>query len=609
MEKLINILPNLITNENSDWINNVLNPDKLTVEVMKHYDKPINVIASTYIRYLKGKDIRNPLQVLKGVTDKSSVKELIPAVKESEFLPHGKELAALIEELDKKYNLEGKSATAVLWIANVVNGLEKRGIDQDTLIRAFAYVCSTSDREKRVSDLHKEIREVLNNDEEIAKDVDDYLRLAFVTNPIVQDPSNWYEFSTLDAQPMIPTMEIKRDRDLFVALKDINNYNAALDYIKQQYLSEKQDVTSDSYCIDENERDYKAFIILATLASELYKDDPEFDKDNNIGLNIATEILVFQREYNKKHILSPLTNGLNHYEDAAGRICEKILGRKLVQTKTTVNTSYTQKQNTFKYGDMQKYIMAKLDTFKLFVEPSIKYYEGMLKDLQSIAAKYDDKNFRGRKTVMETLALISREVGVALVSGNGKDVNLRENVELLTKAVTERLGLLLGLQRVFDKVKKVNKANLDIKDFTKGLGSEIALVALRPETIDIIRQFYLVVADDPLLKGDPAQVLRIKSSKQLAADIKAQTKKNPDKTPEIVKLTRPFTLAPREAQVKLATDKYAPVDKKDVNKDYEDLYKAMKAPNSKVSVEEKREAVEKADLTQEEKDELLDLLK
>ena len=231
MEKLINILPNLITNADSDFLKGAIkNPDFLTQDIMKHFN-------ATLFRYAL-MNVTGGVGALKEVNDDTKIDELIEMTKTN--LPEEVALSDLLTEIKTRFDCSDKSASTIIWLTNIINNLEERNIDQKILEDTFVAICSKlKGSNKAIGDLFKELKETVKKEPEIVEDIDNYTSYAFLLNPQVQASDRWFNFLTLEELDMEPNMEINNDVDLIKSLKSQNNYIAALNYVKEKYLSDK----------------------------------------------------------------------------------------------------------------------------------------------------------------------------------------------------------------------------------------------------------------------------------------------------------------------------------------------------------------------------------
>ena len=262
------------------------------------------------------------------INDNSTVDELITAIEETN--PVGRGFAELLEDLKTRVNCEGKSATSLVWAASILNTLEDRNVSADILTAAFYSIANTrlGGEKKSVSALIEELRDLVSTDKKLAEATETSLSYSFVKNAEVQESDSWYDFNTFEEIEPSEGVEIHSTNQLYAALKDLKNYSTVIDYVKKTYLSE-DDPRKDGYCKNEDEKHYKALIIVSALASDRYQFDEEFDTNNTIGFNITADILELRDKIDHEHILDGISNKLNSLESAAGRIVAAILGREV----------------------------------------------------------------------------------------------------------------------------------------------------------------------------------------------------------------------------------------------------------------------------------------
>ena len=137
MEKLIHILPNLITNEDSSWLRKkIANPDELTQEIMRHFNNKIYTLA-----VMKRFEFNNQLNSFGGkITDESTVEELSAALEE---IPVETNYSYLLDEFTSRFDCSGKSLTSVIWGTAILNSIEGKGVDNEVIQKFFYTVANT----------------------------------------------------------------------------------------------------------------------------------------------------------------------------------------------------------------------------------------------------------------------------------------------------------------------------------------------------------------------------------------------------------------------------------------------------------------------------------
>ncbi len=599
MEKLINILPYLITNDNTNWLTEeVKNPDELSQEIMRFFN---NSVYSLSILKRGGYN----LSILgDGINDQSSIEELQEAIEKNvpvEVTP----LTDLLEEVKVKLDCNGKSATSVIWAAAILNKFEEKNVDDDLLQHIFYAVASTlKGSGKNIGMLHDELIELTANDTEIANFVETVVSLAFLQNELVQESDSWYDFHALEPLKMVPNIEINSKETLFEILKDANNYIAAVDYIKTQYLSETTP-GKNGYCENDSQRTYKATIIAATLASVIYKDNEEFDKDNLIGLNLTANILHLQDVLQSSHVLTGVSNTLNALEDDAGKIASEILGREIVNDLQK-NKAIIFNKSSLRTGSKDDYIKNNLRAFNDLIAPGIRKSRNIIKKIKDIRAQYADKSYRGSTNIEAKLNEFAKELDVELITKGSPDERLKANLDILQGEALYRYRILYDISHYYGIIRNKQKANLNINELSiKDLLTRDDNATFTDLHETIIKEYYKAVASDPILKSDKNKVYVLKSARVILSNIKEQIDSNPNEYPELSRMFNKFKLTPREQVKEIFENSYMKEDGT-IDETLKDLDEFIN--DSKIPVEDKIAAIEASSLNEEDKNKITEYL-
>ena len=602
MEKLIHILPNLITNEDSTWLQKAIkNPDYLSQFIMRHNKSYVSTLSvmrrGRFREHMLGETIN----------DNSTVDELITAIEETN--PVGRGFAELLEDLKTRVNCEGKSATSLVWAASILNTLEDRNVSADILTAAFYSIANTrlGGEKKSVSALIEELRDLVSTDKKLAEATETSLSYSFVKNAEVQESDSWYDFNTFEEIELSEGVEIHSTNQLYAALKDLKNYSTVIDYVKKTYLSE-DDPRKDGYCKNEDEKHYKALIIVSALASDRYQFDEEFDTNNTIGFNITADILELRDKIDHEHILDGISNKLNSLESAAGRIVAAILGREVevLPDKRTVILP----KGMVKVGSYEDYIKNNLNSFEKLIQPNMSYTLDLLNSIDRMQQKYQDKAYRGSEKVEETLAFIAGELDVDLIAKDSElapKERLMQNLDMLYTAANDRYSELDRMMSIYKQVRSKQKTNLDIEDveFNKSLLGKHGVIATAGHE-GAIKEYYRILSADPILKvAKGKKQLRIKSPKMVLADIQQQVAESPDVYPQLARLFSHFKLSNQEKIQQIIESYYMNPDGT-TNDEYKEIYIALRDKASEQGTKSK--AVESADLLEEDKDKLNELI-
>ncbi len=590
MEKLINILPSLITNEDTNWLDTVTpNPDVLTRDLTKNYNEHLNILAITHASE-DYSDLPYP------ISPKASCREIVAAVNGSE-LEDKENVAKLFKEVGNKYNTDGLSAFATIWIAAMYNNQNKFGVDENTLLHLFMNAGTELTDDLTIRDVYGEVKSFIDQNKELAEPFADFIACGFMLNPNVQDSEKWFNFSTLEEIETSPDMQITDTKSLFEALKSSRNYISCIDYIKETYLNET-DPAQDGYCATQAERDYKAHLIVAKLASELYGKDEEFDKDNTIGYNIVSQVINLQSIMeNDSHVLAGLSNHINAVEDAAGRIEDRIMNR----SKLTFSA---------RFGDTEKYIENHLRAFTTLANNGAAKYNEAIINLEKLKASLEHSPKKATKSEVEKIQKYAELVDVETTAPDRKlgmeeyNAQVMSELEKTLNGAYKKYYHTKQLIKLIASIKRKKGNSLDIEDVdVREVGKKASLVT--PWQEKVVKQYYEAVKNDPVLKR-AAPVYRLKSPTIILEGIRERLAEEPTQYPELARLLD--TLKQPSKQTKLrdrAEDAYYG-DYNEQKQENRDLYATLTDQNA--TKEEKIDAIEKSGLTREEKDSMNDLV-
>ncbi len=599
MEKLIHILPKLITNEDTQWLRKIVkDPDDLTRFIVEHFNTKLYRLSIMKRASFKYDSYGNE------INDNTSIEDLINAVEKHHS--ENQSFAKLLEELNSRIDCNGKSASSILWASSILNNLEGHNINQNIISEAFFTVLSTmSESEKNINDLRNELLTLVENDKKLEQIANTSLVSSLIMNPNVQESNIFYDFNTFTKIENDTSIEIKSKQDLFDALYDLDNYNACIEYIKNVYLNEI-DPTLDGFCENDNHRTYKALIIAAALASETYKHDDEFDKDNNIGHNLVADIYKLRRVINKEHIYSEITNKVNGLEYSAGRIASEILGRELEVAKKQ-DRIFNLPKSQFKTGNAEDYIKNNLNAFGKLIKPNLDYTLDLLNTIKTLKKKYQAKaKYRKSERTEETINFLAKELNVEFIPNEtiSPKEQLMQKLDILENVCDNRHRDLSRIEDIYKQVKTKQKTNLDIENVEfdkKLLGKNVALKTDLHEKA--IKEFFKLVELDKSIsiKGDKNEKLLLLSPKMILAKLKKIAASNKKELPTINDLYNHFRITPADMIKNITTGYYANNDGS-VNKEYADLYKKLN--DKTVDKYEKAKIIEEAELSEEDKEAL-----
>ena len=263
-----------------------------------------------------------------------------------------------------------------------------------------------------------------------------------------------------------------------------------------------------------------------------------------------------------------------------------------------------------KVGSYEDYIKNNLNSFEKLIQPNMSYTLDLLNSIDRMQQKYQDKAYRGSEKVEETLAFIAGELDVDLIAKDSElapKERLMQNLDMLYTAANDRYSELDRMMSIYKQVRSKQKTNLDIEDveFNKSLLGKHGVIATAGHE-GAIKEYYRILSADPILKvAKGKKQLRIKSPKMVLADIQQQVAESPDVYPQLARLFSHFKLSNQEKIQQIIESYYMNPDGT-TNDEYKEIYIALRDKASEQGTRSK--AVESADLLEEDKDKLNELI-
>lgn len=606
MEKLINILPNWITEyRTNEFKYEVINPDLLTQELMESYYGALSDTA-----YGLGFDSENNFEELSdNITPNTTLDELLSYV-DDKISPFTKQV---LDEA-KSINNPKIHLSSILWYEVIINFLNDKIKDNDIseLFELFTTISKCYDDDFYIGNLFEEVKEIAKGEGNLDK-VKNYILIAFTKNPMVLNSSEWFDVDTLEEFAPNPTMTISNDENLIESLKDANNYLLAINYIKDHYLN------NNTLDYNEYEKNALAYMVIAKLAGEVNKDDIDFDKNNLIGFNIVTNILKLE---NYSHIWGPIIGDIYNLKCDAVIIANDILVRNnILDQSSQLDLDYdtksfadpalydpaqidpTTKKPAPKTGDLIKYIKNNLKAFELLIKQNKEFCETACQTLVKIGKKYTKWSPYAETPLKE----IAKGIGVKLLDAANKEEKLKINLDMLNTALDQRQASLERLVTIYKEVSKKQKTNLNINE------EDITNLPLYPKPFQVesITEYYEILKKDPILKSPIDSKLRLKSAQMIIHDIQEIVSKDEKAYPQLATLLGNFKLSNKMLATILVDRKLVNLDGS-TNEEYREVYEAVKKTPRKdhkeEDIKERDEIIKNSPLTDEEKEKLDELL-
>lgn len=211
---------------------------------------------------------------------------------------------------------ENASIPSVLWATVINNSIKNKTENNNEIIKMFTYTLENFG-EIALEDLTLETLSILENTP-LSRE---YFNSAFITTEI--DSDAWYDFKKYPIdqfEDMVYDLKINNVEELLELIKDIKNLPSAIEYIKREFIP--------SYG-NELELEYKALSILTNIYnSKEFKEDSDFDKDNNIGFNLSLKLMKTESLLKKNQIEVENTDRIKNIKGAAKLIVSNKIFKK-----------------------------------------------------------------------------------------------------------------------------------------------------------------------------------------------------------------------------------------------------------------------------------------
>lgn len=614
MKNLLKKFYDIVLSEESlnDTIPNI---DTVTLEFMQ------TNILQDYVAYAqKAKEDKALQSLLEGVANNANVTELVALLNSAESSRCNK-TAQFIENTLAKVegiNLEGKSIASILWASTILGFItdeshahSNTSVFTDPLeMVTIQYMRSTVYKVKSkisINNLRSEMISIFK-DTQYYVPVQEYIARALLKNSSWQSDVNqdrWFDPLTLNEIKIDASQPIENDEQLIEALKTgtVSNYQRAINYVRGSYINEHFGATRKTL-----ESSLVVGLIASTLASsDLIENSDELSSVSfNLLLKAINSREIYEQAIKKHNQFMVLNKGYTEalyapFEDAT-KIALTILGQlskeqdipMAIGVEGDLAEGYTveeiedeeeKKQPNIKVGNKNAYIKAYLDLFNKLIEAQKDEYISIIAKMNNI------KPLKEEELVIET----ARRFGISNQLKTeeeipGKKQRVYENAQIVAEAIRQRVKTLSLIPPIFNKVRGKNKTNLDIQDLIfdqKLLGKLINITEDVHE--DVIKEFYALIENDPILKQDQASYRLFLSQKMTMSELKGRGENN-SSYPIIsgmLKLVSTTNKTEAERTVyKLYVDGEGNIDEK-----YEELYTVL---TSKSTIEEKRFALESA---------------
>lgn len=335
---------------------------------------------------------------------------------------------------------EEKSIPAILMATIINNSLNNNLDKEDEIIDIFSYAVSKLEPIS-LQDLSIDVLDILKD---IPKSKEYFNRTYISFSDL--SANAWYDFTKFPAEEMedmVDSLQINNTDELLEAVKNIKNLPSVISYIKENYTKADQ---------GELLREYKALAILTNIYNDKkYKEDPSFDQNNNIGLNLSMKLIKTQKmiegddfdQMENTNLIVAIKNG-----------AKSVVNRKIIKK-------------------------CPADVYKKYLPSPVKAF---ISKYERIENKIEQLSFT--QTVRDSL------VDLGLIKRRTQEKELVANQEYLLEKIEDKISkaqrLLSYLNaKNIDKLEKnpalkqMYKEILDWASFTKNTEDEALIIAKR----------------------------------------------------------------------------------------------------------------------------------
>ncbi len=631
MEKLLKELPDLINVRNIDELSQIIkNPDSFTIRMMSLKSK--NAVIDAFVKFRENEEIKDAIA---GLSNNDDIATLIEKLNESDVYEL-KQVAFFIEkrlQTVEGINLQDKSLLSVVWASVVYkyitdknNHLGIMKIDDIyealpvSIIQGMADGEFDGPEDLEIADLRKEVLSIFENTA-VAEDVKGYFATSFIKNKIWSGVNAWCDFETL--QPLtltqIPSV-IDSKESLLTALATPSPevYEQAIAYVSENYFADEE----DKFSVDAKDlRQYKSHLVVALLSASMIEEGKEKEY-KNIALNLCAKIIAskekIETSIDRSSIAIQLTKAyeetiLQVTEDAERVAFEIMRGNIIVdefddnggeiEEEVVLQSIPEEKKPLFKTGDRKAYINGYLKLFGSLIDAKLTYFEDQLKVLDGISRRksYSADNEATVTALAEDFRVTGDLHTKEEIPANNARLGL--NAGIVFEAVKAQHKTLSQIDKVFSKVKRRKGGNLEIDELDfdyKVLQKTYYIV--ENEHKEIIREFYELLAGDPVLKQDQP-TYRLLSNPLKIAELQQRASGDKAVYPTVADMLD-LIKGGKVVDAQLVADRLYINDDCTVNEKYERLYTVIM--DRKSSISEKQialaEAVELGEITEEQKD-------
>ncbi len=632
MEKLLKELPDLINVRNIDELSQIIkNPDSFTIRMMSLKSK--NAVIDAFVKFRENEEIK---EAIAGLSNNDSIETLVEKLNESD-VDELKQVAFFIEkrlQTVEGINLQEKSLLSVVWASVVYKYLTDKNnhlgimkIDDIyeglpvSIIQGMADGDFDGPEDLEIADLRKEVLSIFENTA-VAEDVKGYFATSFIKNKIWSGVNTWCNFETLEPITLnqIPSVIDSKESLLnALATPSPEVYEQAIAYVSENYFAGEE----GKFSVDAKDlKQYKSHLVVALLSASMIEEGKEAEY-KNIALNLCAKIIAskekIETSIDRSSIAIQLTKAyeetiLQITEDAE-RVAYEIMRGNVIVDEFDDNGGEVEEEEVvlppvpevkkplFKTGDRKAYINGYLKLFGSLIDAKLTYFEDQLKVLDGISRRksYSADNEATVTALAEDFHVTGDLHSKEEIPANNARLGL--NAGIVFEAVRGQHKTLSQIDKVFSKVKRRKSGNLEIDELDfdyKVLQKTYYIV--ENEHKEIIREFYELLASDPVLKQDQPTYRLLSNPLKIA---QLQQRASGDKTvyPTVADMLD-LIKGGKVVDAQLVADKLYINDDCSVNEKYERLYTVIMDKKSTLSEKQiaLAEAVELGEITEEQKD-------
>lgn len=290
--------------------------DQLTLDLNDNICKSNSATAQTYYNKLNSKQSEYELYC----DNDFSIQDYLDQIVKTE-----PKLVEKISEFVKENALEKEDPLSILWAKVIDSSVNKEKEIANKTIDLFNSIViqsveNSDNFELFLNDLQNETLDIIKNKEDLlAYYYEGFLHSNYTTSV------DLFNFDTTDKVPeairyAVNNKTYKDNQEFLTDAKNAENLPNLIEYIKENYTDKKY---------QDEIREYLALSTLVKIYSDArFKDDANFDANNQIGLNLTYRLLKVEHIIRNDKTLVNNTNSITSLKTKSNAFSNEILGKK-----------------------------------------------------------------------------------------------------------------------------------------------------------------------------------------------------------------------------------------------------------------------------------------